>query len=344
MLENKEKYFSIFCEGTMNGLLLKNYFTLFKGTQLEVNIYYYAICIVLGMVAAAVCAIPLFKKRGFQPELILDVLIAVIPLSIIFARTWYVVMDLDQFMGTSFFSEEYDPNGVFSLKLALQFRDGGMAIHGGILGGAIGLFIIAWIKKIKVGRLCDLGAALLPLGQAIGRLGNYFNQEVYGKVTDITWFPYATFIEKTGHYHVALCFHEMFFNLLVFAFLYIFLMNYKGKRNGYSVGFYLLFYGIIRAVMEPMRDPEFNMGNSEPILGLPAMTWISILIIVGALGLLVYLFASDIKEKNYWWKDLFKKQTEEDTQAIDEESSTVNFEEEKVCYMLSSTKVKRKAR
>ncbi len=318
----------------MNSLLLKNYFTLFEGTKLQINIYYYAICIMLGMLAAALCAIPLFKKRGFNPEMILDVMIAIIPLSIIFARAWYVVMDLDQFTATSFFSKEYDPDGVFSIRLALSFRDGGMAIHGGILGGAIGLIIVSAIKKVKVGRLCDLGASLLPLGQAIGRLGNYFNQEVYGKVTDITWFPYATFIEKTGQYHVALCFHEMFLNLLLFIFLYVFLMNYKGKRNGYSVGFYFLFYGIIRAVMEPMRDAEFNMGNSEPILGLPAMTWISILIIIVAVALLIYLFTKDIKDKDYWWKGFFKKQDlDGDNDAI------ANYGDEEVVSFVGSAKI-----
>ena len=105
----------------MNALLLKNYFDI-GGFQ----IYYYAICIVSGFIACAVLGYFLFKRRGVNPELLLDIFIAIIPCSIICARLWYVLFDLDEFI----------VDGSFSLLKAINIRTGGMAIHGGVCGGA----------------------------------------------------------------------------------------------------------------------------------------------------------------------------------------------------------------
>ena len=292
----------------MEQLLLHNYIEI--GTF---KIYYYAICIVTGFLACAMFAIPLFKKRGFEKDLIMDLLIAVIPCSIVLARLWYVLMDIDEFM----------TDGAFDFLKAINIRTGGMAIHGGVCGGALGLFIVGKIKKIKFSALGDMGAALLPLGQGVGRLGNFFNQEVYGGVVppDKAWFPYATFIEADGNYHVALCFHEMFFNLLLFALIYVFLFNYKGKRNAYAISAYFIGYGAIRAAMEPQRASQYNMG--ELILGMPTMFWLSLVVIAGGIAILTVNIVRDVKEKNYWWKtffDAFKKKKEPETAETGEQT------------------------
>ena len=300
----------------MDQLLLNNYFSIG-----EFKVYYYAICIVSGFIACACFAIPLFKKRGLNPDLMLDIFIAIIPCAIVCARLWYVLFDLDEFI----------TDGAFDFLKAINIRTGGMAIHGGVCGGALGLFIISKIKKIKFGRLGDLGAAMLPLGQAVGRLGNFFNQEVYGYVVPESkaWFPYATFIEADGQWHVALCFHEMFFNLLLFVALYLFLMNYKGKRNGYAISLYFIFYGIIRACMEPMREQTFNMGVK--ILGMPTMFWFSMLIMISGVALFTVLLVQDIKEKNYWWKGFFTKKPAEEpaTEPTETETGTAESTDEK---------------
>ena len=286
-------YYGVLCaravaapKNTMNDILMKNYFTVFG-----LNIYYYAICIVSGILFAAFAAIPLFKRRGFTTDLLLDVLIAIVPCSIVFARLWYVLFDLDEFH--SF----YD---------VINLRSGGMAIYGGVLGGAVGLLLVSLIKKASFGRLCDIGAAMLPLGQAIGRLGNYFNQEVYGKAVlepSLQHFPYAVFIEETGLWHRALFFYELVANAIVFIILYTLILNYKGRRNGYFVALYFFAYGLIRSIMEPMREETFNMGS--PILGLPLMSWVGILICLSGAVYFTVLLILDIREKNYWWKDTF---------------------------------------
>ena len=285
----------------MNALLLNNYFLIGS-----LKIYYYAICIVGGIMIAALSSIPLFKRRGYNSDILLDLLIAIIPCSIVFARLWYVAFDLEQF------TEGNENFGEFLLKV-VNTREGGMAIYGGVLGGALGLFIVSKVKKIPFGKLGDVGAAMLPLGQAIGRLGNFFNQEVYGKVvTDpaAQHFPFAVFIEADGKFHAALCFEEMFFNLLAFGILYYFMFNYKGRRNGYAIGAYFFFYGLIRAIMEPQRETQYNMGSE--ILGLPLMTWFSVLLLVAGLGIIVALVVSDCRDNERWWKTFFKKRAKTD--------------------------------
>lgn len=274
-----------------------------------VRIYFYALCIVSGFAACALLAVPLFKKRGFKPDILLDIFIAIVPCSILCARTWYVLFDLDEYFVNG--KMLMTTLGNIEVPAFLAIWNGGMAIHGGVCGGALGLFIVSKIKKIPFARLGDFGAAMLPLGQAVGRLGNFFNQEVYGAVVpaDKAWFPYATFISADGQWHVALCFHEMFFNLLAFAAIYFFLFNYKGKRNGYAIGLYFIYYGVIRAVMEPMREQTYNMGKG--FLGMPTMFWLSLVIVAAGIAVLTVLIIKDVKDGNLWWKDFFKNIKEE---------------------------------
>lgn len=286
----------------MNAFLMNDSFKIFG-----IEIYYYALCVVGGMLISALVAIPLVKRRGLSAEILIDVLIALIPLAIIGARVWYVVCDLDEFFRDGEILYTTTDYG-WKIPRFLDLRGGGLAIHGGIVGGAIAIFIVALIKKVPAGKIFDFAAPVLPLGQAIGRWGNFFNQEVYGKVVldpNLQFFPYAVYIEESGDWHLALFFYEMVLNLIVFALLYTFMMKYKGKRNWYAFGLYLIFYGIIRAIMEPLRDTEFNMGNAFG--GLPMMSWVSMLIALGGLALFSTMLILDIRDKNYWWKDLFKK-------------------------------------
>lgn len=270
--------------------LINNGFMLFG----KFKIYYYAICIVLGFLLAAISIIPIFKRHGFEPDLIVDLLIGVIPLAIIFARLWFSILNFKRVFMTGY--------GFWGL---FKIRDGGLAIQGGIVGGLLGLIIVCKIKHIDWKKVTDCVAVGLPLGQAIGRWGNFFNQEVYGKPTSITWMPYAVYIEDIGEYRQALCFYEMFANLILFAILYFFMFHYKGKRSLYSTGLYLLCYGIIRSILEPMRDEIFQMGNAK---FLPASVWASIVFIVVGVGLITFVLIKDVIDKNYWWKDFFKKE------------------------------------
>ena len=244
------------------------------------QIYYYAIAITTGMLACVLLAIPLFKKRGVKTDLLLDLMIGIIPCAIILARLVYVLFDINSF---------------HSFKEVIDIRSGGLAIYGGVAGGALGIFIVCKIHKLHVGKIFDFGAVMLPLGQAIGRWGNYFNQEVYGMVDpNNTGFPVSVFIQDTGKFHYALFFWESAANIILFALLYWFLFKYRGKRNGYATGLYFLGYGIIRAIMEPMRDAEFNL----PLFGieeLKGMEVVAVVMIVAGTAIVLYNYFADLK-------------------------------------------------
>lgn len=255
-------------------------------TIFGIKIYLYAICIVSGILACALLAIPLFKKRGIKPDFILDLMIGIIPCSIICARLWYVLFDIQSF---------------HSFWDIFKIREGGMAIFGGVAGGALGIFIVCKIRKQSIVKVMDLGAAMLPLGQAIGRWGNYFNQEVYGgAVTDPNKFglPWSVYIESEHGYFQALFFYEMCLNTLLFIGLYLFTYFYKGKRTGYGVGLYFIGYGTIRAIMEPMRDSEFNLAFFGKTLDIPAMTIIGILLALAGAAIIGVCLYKDYKEKH----------------------------------------------
>lgn len=134
-----------------------------------------------------------------------------------------------------------------------------MAIFGAIIMGMVGLFIFGKWKKISFYTLCDAIVPAVALGQAIGRWGNFFNQEVYGTaVTNpaLRWFPMSVFIDVTGQHHYALFFYEAVIDLLIFALLF-FYVNKKSKRPGTAFWVYLLLYGVARACLEGFRSEVY---------------------------------------------------------------------------------------
>lgn len=256
------------------------------------EIAYYAVAIMLGMILCVLAAIPLIKKIGQKPDFLMDLLIGIIPCAIIGARLWYVLFDIQNF---------------HSFKEVINIREGGLAIYGGVAGGALGIFLVCLVhrkRKIKVLSLFDVGSVMLPLGQAVGRWGNFFNQEVYGAVDpNRTGLPISTFIQSTGNYHYALFLWESVLNVILFALLYWFFFKYKGKRNGYAMGLYFIGYGLIRFIMEPLRDSEFNL----PLFGLSSlgMVWVSVAVILAGLAVIAVLFYKDFKDCNKSFKEYF---------------------------------------
>ena len=215
-------------------------------------IYYYAVIIVCGIILATVVVALLFKRRNIPTEWVLDLLLCILPLGIIGARTFFVLTDPSSDI-TQWFS---------------TFRDGGLSIIGGVIGGAIGVVLFCLIHKINFFRVADCLVPGVILAQAIGRWGNFVNQEVYGaEVTNeaLQWFPFAVFIEKTGEWHYAFFFYESMLNLVIFALLFVLMWKFKKKPSGLALAGYLFGYGTVRSIMEPLRDPQFILGSSMPV-------------------------------------------------------------------------------
>ena len=215
-------------------------------------IYYYAVIIVCGIILATVVVAILFKRRNIPTEWVLDLLLCILPLGIIGARTFFVVTDPSSDI-TEWFS---------------TFRDGGLSIIGGVIGGAVGVVIFCLIHKVNFFRVTDCLMPGVILAQAIGRWGNFVNQEVYGpEVTNeaLQWFPLSVYIDATGEWHYAFFFYESMINLIIFALLFTLMWKFKKKPSGLALAGYLFGYGTVRSIMEPLRDSQFILGSNIPV-------------------------------------------------------------------------------
>ncbi len=223
---------------------------------LDISIHWYGIIIAVGMLLAIVLAMHRAKRVGIDPDSILDLALLVIPFSIVFARLYYV----------TFMWNEIYANGPFWKVFAVW--EGGMAIYGGVIGGLLGVWIYTLFnRKVKLLTWADLLAPCLILGQAIGRWGNFVNQEAYGyAITNPAWqwFPAAVYISADAQnpYHMATFFYESMWNFLVFAFLLVYDAKAKHKKTGDIFWFYLMLYGIGRCVIEGLRTDSLYVGGS----------------------------------------------------------------------------------
>lgn len=216
-------------------------------TIFGVDIYFYGLFITAAIIIAFLLAFLLCKKKGLDSNTPYEILIAILPLGILCARLFAVLFD----------------SGLSILDY-FKFREGGMSIIGAIIGGGIGLVLLCLIKKRDFLRLTDVLVTVLILAQAIGRWGNYFNQELYGQLITnpaLQFFPYAVLID--GQYYEALFFYESVLNLIGFAA--IMAIYFKTDIKGLATGSYLAFYGTIRFFLEPRRQTEYilKLGNVQ---------------------------------------------------------------------------------
>lgn len=244
-------------------------------TLLGKPIYWYAIIITFGMIAGLLSVRQLFRRNKLDPDLVIDMALIVVPLSILFARAHYVIWSWEEFAGGPFWR-------VFAMW------EGGMAIYGGLIGGFVGVVIFSRWKKIPLLSLCDMLVPGVALGQAIGRWGNFFNQEVYGHtVMNPSWqfFPASVFIDATQSWHLALFFYESVWNLLAFLALF-FLISRKAKTAGIVFCSYFVIYGIARAALEPLREGLYIQN----INGIPVNQLFAILLAAaGCVGIILLI-------------------------------------------------------
>ncbi len=221
----------------------------------------------------------LAKRRQVDPDLLADLAIWLVLAAIPAARIYYVVFQWPQYQN--------NPGDI------LAIWKGGIAIHGAILGGTIAALIFAKFKKVSIWQLADLVVPSLALGQAIGRWGNFFNSEAFGRPTDLPWKLYIPLASRPIDYANFEYFHPTFlyeslWNLLVFSLLlFIFFRSLKSNspiKIGTLTLFYLITYSIGRFFVEGLRTDSLMAGQlrTAQIVSL-------ILIGLGTLGL-VWLY------------------------------------------------------
>ena len=233
-------------------------------------VYWYGLLIAAGMVLGTLCASMREAKLNLKKDTAIDFLLLALPTALICARAYYIAFSWDHYAA--------DPLSVFN------FREGGLAIYGGVIGGVLAAIIYARRKKIPFGVLADLCAPSLVLGQAIGRWGNFFNQEAYGIAIvnpALQRFPLAVYIEADGLWHAATFFYESAWCFAVFASLLIFEKKRVMKRHGDLFAAYLFLYAAERVVVEGLRMDSLMLGalRASQLLSASLM-----------LGLLVFVF------------------------------------------------------
>ena len=240
----------------------------------------YALCILAGVFVAVWWSDRRYRARGGRPDLVLDVAIVAVPAGIVGARLYHVVSSPDDYFG---------PNG--DLSRIPQTWQGGLGIWGGIAGGVLAGMLLLRHRGLRVAPLADAVAPTLLVAQAIGRLGNWFNQELYGAPTTLPWglridnahlpagstYPPGTLFHPTFLY-------EALWNLAG-AVLLVWIGRRMVARSGVTGGrlmwIYLMVYTAGRVWIEMLRIDE-----AETVLGLRLNVWTSIVIfLVGVIGL-----------------------------------------------------------
>ncbi|MGX1615788.1 prolipoprotein diacylglyceryl transferase [Micromonospora chalcea] len=246
----------------------------------------YALCIILGIVVACVVTEYRLRRRGVAPGAVLDIAVWAVPAGIIGARIYHVITSPEKYFGA----------GGEPLK-ALYIWEGGLGIWGAVAGGAVGAWLAARQLGIPFTVIADALAPGLPLAQAVGRLGNWFNNELYGGRTTLPWGLEVHVMDpdnpghalrddagnpvlQPGLYHPAFL-YEALWNVGVAA-LVLYLDRKLRLGRGRAFALYVMGYTVGRFWIELMRTDEANL-----ILGVRLNVWTAVLVFLGALAYFV---------------------------------------------------------
>jgi len=231
-----------------------------KGIPFENPIVtFYAVFILSGAFLAYTLTEREFMKLGKKKGYVEDVFVIAFPAGILGSRLWYVW-------------------GQWELEFANQplwkifaIWEGGLAIMGGALGGALVgiIYVLTKRKDINILQAIDIGVPTILVAQAIGRWGNFFNQEVYGQIANVDqWMWLPTLIREqmtiNGSFRVPLFLIESMINVTGYFVIRFGVGEALKhiKRPGDQALMYLVWYGLTRGIMEPLRNPLYNMGNA----------------------------------------------------------------------------------
>jgi phosphatidylglycerol:prolipoprotein diacylglycerol transferase len=244
----------------------------------SLEIRWYGILIALALLVGIVISYFIAKYRGEKQDEVINFAPFAVIFGVIGARLLHVVVNWSYYGG--------------HLSYIFAFRKGGLAIQGVMLGGILALVVFCKIRKLDFWKWADIMAPALLFGQAIGRWGNYFNQEAFGMPTSLPWGIYIDPINRPPSYSNAEFFHPTFLyesiaNLVLFALLLLILRLYNKRPdkfpNGLVFATYLGVYAIYRSIIEYYRiDSSFVLGIKVVYI-LDGVTVIAVLIIINYL-------------------------------------------------------------
>ena len=214
------------------------------------GVYWYGIILAIGMLAGLYLALKQAKRFGIKEDDVTDVTLWAIPSCIVGARTYYVLFYLDLYRRA---------DGSLDIPAMFRLWDGGLAIYGAVIAGALVLFLFARAKKIPVAALMDLGVMGLILGQIIGRWANFINREAFGAETT-SFLRMGLLNRLTGevtYYHPTFL-YESLWNACGFVLLHF--LSKRRKYDGQIALCYVAWYGLGRAMIEGLRTDSLYLG------------------------------------------------------------------------------------
>lgn len=232
-------------------------------TIFGIDVMWYGVLIATGMLIGVALAIKEAKRVGISEDDVLNIAIIAIPVAIICARLYYVIFSWDYY--------SQNPSEI------LNIRGGGLAIHGGLIGGILTGFIYTKVKKLDFFKTADAVIVGMPLAQAIGRWGNFINGEAHGGPTSLPW---GIMVDGVKVHPTFL--YESIWDFGIFLFLMIY-MRKKKTYEGEVIVSYITLYSIGRFFIEGLRTDSLMFG---PIR---MAQFISLVGVVGGLTLHFYL-------------------------------------------------------
>lgn len=219
----------------------------------SIQIYWYSIILFIAFVIGAILALKEAQKWNISKDFMYNLFFYLIPFVLIGARLYFVLFHFDYYFN--------DPISI------LKVWEGGLAIHGGIIAGII--FVAYYTKKHQINTLIitDILVVSLIIGQAIGRWGNFFNSEAHGPVTSFEHLQNLHIPEFiingmhiNGLYYIPTFLYESLWCLLGFVILLI-IRRIKNIRIGQITSIYMIWYGVVRVIIEAMRTDSLMLGD-----------------------------------------------------------------------------------
>ena len=250
-----------------------------------IQVHWYGLIIGFGVLLGLIIALRESERRGLDKEIFTDLILFAVPIAIISARIYYVIFQWEYY--------SQNPGDI------IKIWNGGIAIHGALIGAVLTAIVFAKVKKVSFWKLVDIAAPSLLLGQAIGRWGNFMNQEAHGG--EIT----RSFLENmhlpefiinqmyiNGTYYHPTFLYESIWNIL--GVIILLSLRKVNLRRGELFLTYVIWYSIGRYFIEGLRTDSLMLTESLRIAQV-----ISIVLIAVAIALVVYRRVRGHADKRY---------------------------------------------
>jgi len=212
-------------------------------------IYYYGLIIAAGYILAALYAHRRRRDFGLSSDNILDLVLCIVIFGILGARLYYIIFNAKDYFSDGNWTE------IFNI------RNGGLAIYGGLIAGSASILVYCKRKKLGFLKTFDMLGIAVPIGQAVGRWGNFINREAYGTETNVPWKMGLTGADGVTRYVHPTFLYESLWNIIGVIALHIYSKKSKHRKDGEIIFLYTAWYGLGRFFIESLRTDSLYLGN-----------------------------------------------------------------------------------